>query len=176
MASAATKKRTDPYLNFKFRVKWNNKYVAGVNKVTALTKTTEVVSFREGGSPGGSVKIPGQTDYGPITLERGLTFDVDFEQWANKIWYYPNTSKLGKEVSLKDFRQNIIIELYNEAGQKVMGYNVYECWPSEYTAMPELDGTGNAVAIQSLTLQNEGWTRDVTIKEPTAPSFTEPAS
>ena len=161
--------RYDPYKNFKFRVMWDGNYVAGVNKVSGLTRSTQVVSHREGGDPSSSRKSPGQTDYTPITLERGVTHDLAFEQWANKVWTYGNAA--GQEVSLKDFRKPITIELLNEAGQKVIAYNVYRCWVSEFTAMPELDASGNAVAIQSITLQHEGWERDESVTEPTEPSF-----
>ena len=164
--------RFDPYKNFKFRVKWDGRYVAGVSKVGALKRTTEVVEHREGGDPSSVRKSPGQSKYEPITLERGVTHDLEFEQWANKVWNYG--SGLGMEVSLKDFRKDVIIELYNEAGQLVIAYKVYRCWVSEYTAMPELDASANAVAIQSMTLQHEGWERDYDVTEPTEPMFVEP--
>lgn len=165
--------RFDPYKNFKFRVKWDGRYVAGVTKVGALTRTTEPIEHREGGDPSTVRVSPGQTKYSDISLERGVTHDTEFEKWANKVWNYG--SGLGSEVSLKDFRKDIIIELYNEAGQLAIAYKVYRCWPSEFTAQPELDAGGNAVAIQSLTLKHEGWERDYDVKEPTEPSFTEPA-
>ena len=164
--------RFDPYKNFKFRIKWDGRFVAGVSKVGALKRTTEVVEHREGGDPSSVRKSPGQSKYEPITLERGVTHDLEFEQWANKVWNYG--SGLGMEVSLKDFRKDVIIELYNEAGQLAIAYKVYRCWVSEYTAMPELDASANAVAIQSMTLQNEGWERDYDVTEPTEPQFTEP--
>ena len=163
----------DPYRNFKFRVKWGEiggkmAYVMGASKVSALTRRTEVMKHRSGGDPSVPLISPGQTEYEPITLERGVTHDIAFEQWANKVWDYNNTTQnpdqAADPVSLKDFRKDIIIELYNEAGQKVMGYNVYRCWVSEYTAMPELDAKGNAVAIQSMTLQNEGWESDTSVQ------------
>jgi phage tail-like protein len=165
--------RFDPYKNFKFRVKWDGRYVAGVSKVGALKRTTEVVEHREGGDPSSVRKSPGQTKYEPITLERGVTHDPEFEKWANKVWNYG--SGLGSEVSLKDFRKDIIVEVYNEAGQLAIAYRIYRCWVSEYQAVPELDASANAVAIQTLTLQNEGWERDYEVGEPTEPSFTEPA-
>ena len=168
--------RVDPYKDFKFRVKCDGNYVAGVSNVVALTRSSQVISHRSGGDPSTIHKMPGQVDYGAITLQRGVTHDVAFEQWANKVWYLPNSSALGEEVSLKDFRKNIIIEVYNEAGQKVLAYNVYRCWVSEFEALPELDSMGNGVAIQSITLQNEGWERDDSVKEPTEPSFTFPSS
>lgn len=164
--------RFDPYKNLKFRVKLDNRYVAGVSKVSALKRTTEVVEHREGGDPSTVRRSPGQTKYEPITLERGVTHDPEFEQWANKVWNWG--SGLGSEVSLADFRKDLIIELYNEAGQLVMAYKVYRCWPSEYQALPDLDAGANAVAIQTLTLQHEGWERDYDVKEPSEPSFTEP--
>ena len=164
--------RFDPYKNFKFRVKWDGKYVAGVSKIGALSRSTEVVDHREGGDPSTVRRSPGQTTFEPITLERGVTHDTEFEKWANKVWNLG--SGLGAEVSLKDFRKDIIIELYNEAGQLAIAYKVYRCWVSEYQAVPELDASANAVAIQTLTLQNEGWERDYEVTEPTEPTFTEP--
>jgi phage tail-like protein len=165
--------RFDPYKNFKFRVKWDNRYVAGVSKITALKRTTELVEHREGGDPSSSRKSPGRTKYDPITLERGVTHDTEFEKWANKIWNFD--SGLGSEVSLEDFRKNIILEVYNEAGQLAISYKVYRCWVSEYQAMPELNANANAVAIQSIKLENEGWERDYEVTEPDEPTFTEPA-
>ncbi|GAB3047288.1 phage tail protein [Intrasporangium mesophilum] len=164
--------RFDPYKNFKFRVKWDGRYVAGISKVGALKKTTEVVKHRNGGDPSSSRKSPGRTEYEAITLERGVTHDVDFEQWANKVWNFG--SGLGAETSLKDFRKDIILEVYNEAGQLAIAYKVYRCWVSEYQPMPELDANANGVAIQTIKLENEGWERDYAVAEPTEPSFTEP--
>ena len=106
-------------------------------------------------------------------MERGVTHDTEFEKWANKVWLLG--AGLGSEVSLKDFRKDIIIELYNEAGQLALAYKVYRCWVSEFQALPELDANGNAVAIQSIKIENEGWERDESVTEPTEPSFTEPA-
>jgi phage tail-like protein len=166
--------RFDPYKNFKFRVKWDGKYVAGIAKVGALKRSTEVVEHREGGDPSGSRKSPGRTKYEAITLERGVTHDTEFEKWANKVWNYG--SGLGAEVSLKDFRKDLIIEMYNEAGQLVQSYKVYRCWVSEFQALPDLDANANAVAIQHIKLENEGWERDYEVVEPAELSFTEPAA
>ena len=143
--------RFDPYKNFKFRVKWDGRYVAGISKVGALKRTTESIPHREGGDPSTERQSPGKTKYEPISLERGVTHDLEFERWANKIWSYG--AGLGAEVSLKDFRKDIIIEVYNEAGQLAIAYKIYRCWVSEYTALPDLDASANAVAIQSLQLQ-----------------------
>jgi phage tail-like protein len=164
--------RHDPYQNFKFRLKWDGKYVAGVSKATGLKRTTEVVKHREGGDPSTSRKSPGRTEYDAITLERGVTHDPAFEQWAGKVWRLG--AGLGAEVSLKDFRKDIILELYNEAGQKVQAYNIYRCWVSEFQSMPDLDANANAVAIQHIKLENEGWERDISVTEPAEPSFTIP--
>ena len=166
--------RFDPYKNFKFRVKWDGRYVAGVSKVGGLKRSTEVVKHREGGDPSSSRKSPGRTEYEAITLERGVTQDTAFEQWANKVWNYG--AGLGAEVSLADFRKDILLELYNEAGQLVISYNIYRCWVSEYQAMPDLDANANAVAIQHIKLENEGWERDQSVTAPTEPSFTNPAN
>ena len=164
--------RFDPYKNFKFRVKWDGKYVAGISKVGALKRTTEVVKHREGGDPSSSRKSPGRTEYEAITLERGVSHDKEFEQWANKVWNYG--SGLGAEVSLKDFRKDVIIEMYNESGQLAISYKVYRAWVSEFQAQPDLDANANAVAIQTIKLENEGWERDYEVPEPAEPSFTEP--
>jgi len=165
--------RFDPYKNFKFRVKWDGRYVAGVSKVSALRRTTEVVSHREGGDPSSDRKAPGRTNYEAVTLERGVTHDTEFEKWANKVWNFG--SGLGAEASLKDFRKDIIIDFYNEAGQLAISYKVFRCWVSEYQALPELDANANAVAIQTLKLENEGFERDYAVTEPAEPTFTEPS-
>lgn len=164
--------RFDPYKNFKFRVVMDGRYVAGVSKVGGLKRTTNLVEHREGGDPSTTRKSPGRTEYEAITLERGVTHDEDFERWANKVWNFG--SDLGSEVSLADFRKDIIIEVYNEAGQKARAYNVYRCWVSEYQALSELDANGEGVLIESIKLENEGWERDYATTEPSEPSFTEP--
>ena len=164
--------RLDPYKNFKFRLKWDGKYVAGVSKVSVLKRTTEVVKHRDGGDASSSRKSPGRTEYDAISLDRGVTQDVAFEQWANKVWDYG--AGLGMEVSLADFRKDIILEMYNEAGQLVIAYKIYRCWVSEYQALPDLDANANAVAIQHIKLENEGWERDTSVVEPKEPSFTQP--
>ena len=165
--------RFDPYKNFKFRVKWDGRYVAGVSKVSALKRSTEVVEHREGGDASTARKSPGRSKYEAITLERGVTHDTEFEKWANKVWNYG--SGLGAEMSLADFRKDVIIDMYNEAGQLVLAYRAYRCWVSDYQALPDLDANANAVAIQSIKLENEGWERDYEVTEPAEPQFTEPA-
>jgi phage tail-like protein len=161
--------RFDPYKNFKFRVKWDGKYVAGASKCSALKRTTEVVKHREGGDPSSSRKSPGRTEYEAVTLERGVTHDTEFEQWANKVWNFG--AGLGAEVSLKNFRKDIILEVYNEAGQLALTYKVFRCWVSEFQSLADLDANANAVAIQHIKLENEGWERDAEVPEPTEPSL-----
>ncbi len=160
--------RFDPYKNFKFRVKWDGRYVAGVSKVSGLRRTTEVISHREGGDPSTSRKSPGRTEFEAITLERGVTQDHEFEAWANKVWALG--AGAGAEVSLKDFRKDILIELHNEAGQLVLSYRVYRCWVSDYQVLPNLDANASAVAIEQIRLENEGWERDTSVVEPVEPS------
>lgn len=156
--------RTDPYKNFKFRVKWNGKYVAGVSRVSPLKRNTEVIEYRDGANSNNIRKMPGFTKYGPITLERGITHDTEFENWANQVF---NTSgSAGSEMSLKNFRRDIVLEMFNEAGVLVISYLIKRCWVSEYTALPELDANSFSVAIESITLENEGWERDLSVKEP----------
>ncbi len=164
--------RFDPYKNFKFRLKMDNRYVAGISRVSALRRTSEVIRHREGGDASNTHLSPGATSFEPITIERGVTHDLEFERWANKVWNRGGAS--GAEVSLKDFRKDLILELANEAGQVVLAYRIYRCWPSEFQVLPDLDANGNAVAIQRLVLQNEGWERDYAVTEPDEPRFTEP--
>jgi phage tail-like protein len=159
--------RFDPYKNFNFRVKWDGKYVAAVTKVSGLKRTTEVVEHREGGDPSSSRKSAGLSNFAPITLERGLTQDSAFEDWANLVWKFG--AGLGSESSLNEFRKDIVIEFYNEAGQLVRAYKVYRCWVSEYQALPDLDANSTSVAIEHILLQNEGWERDTSVVEPKQP-------
>lgn len=165
--------RFDPYKNFKFRIKWDGRFVAGVSRISALRRSTEMVQHREGGDPSTVRKSPGQTSFDAITLERGVTHDVEFEQWANKVWNFSGGP--GSETSLKDFRKDLIIEVYNEAGQLALAYQVFRCWVSEFQALPELDASASAIAIQMIKLEHEGWVRDQAVVEPVEPEFPDPA-
>jgi phage tail-like protein len=162
---SANPHRFDPYKNFKFRVVWDAKPVAGVSKISGLKRTTEVVQHRDGGQPNSTRLSPGTTTYQPITLERGLTHDTEFEDWATLVWDLQ--SSIGAEASLRQFRRDLLIQLCNEAGAVVLGWKVYRCWVSEYQAMPDLDSNANAIAIEKIVVQNEGWERDRDITEPT---------
>jgi phage tail-like protein len=153
--------RFDPYMGFKFKVKWDGQYVAGLNKCSALKKTTEVTSWYEAGDNSTPHQVPGKTKYDPITLEAGVTHDAAFEDWANKVNNYQGDAAS----SLATFRKDIQIEVYNGQGAKVLAYNVYRCWVSEYQALPQLDAGGNAIMITTIKLENEGWTRDVSVVE-----------
>ncbi|MBV7257879.1 phage tail protein [Pacificimonas sp. WHA3] len=164
--------RFDPYKNFKFRLLWDGRYIAGISKVSALRRTTHVVPHREGGDVSSSRVAPGRTRFEPITLERGVTHDMEFETWANKVHNFGGAA--GNEQSSKDFRKDIRLELYNEAGQLAIAYHIFRCWPSEFIALDDLDSQGSAVAVQRLVLQNEGWERDYDIREPEEPSFDVP--
>jgi phage tail-like protein len=157
--------RVDPYKNFKFRVVWDGKVVAGVSEISALRRVTDVVVHREGGDPSAQHKSPGLTAYDPIVLRRGVTHDTAFEAWANLVWQLGGQA----EVSLAHFRKNVVIDLFNEAGQRVLSYLVHRCWPSEYVAVGNLDANNGAVAIETLVLQNEGWERDTSVTEPKEP-------
>ena len=154
--------RFDPYKNMKFRVRWDGRYVAGVSKVSALKRSTEVVSHREGGDHSTSRHSPSIWKFEPITLERGVTHDPEFEDWAHKVY----TVEGGSVFTLKGFRKDILIELLNEQGVVAKAYKVFRCWVSEYQALPEMDANGHAVAFEHIVLQNEGWTRDVDVAEP----------
>jgi phage tail-like protein len=154
--------RFDPYKNMKFRIKWDGRYVAGVSKISALKKSTEPVTHREGGDPSTSRISPSVWKYEPITLERGVTHDPEFEAWANLIHNYEGDAAMSLEL----FRKDLIIELLNEQAVVAKAYKIYRCWVSEYQALPELDANAHAVAIEHMVLQNEGWERDVAITEP----------
>jgi phage tail-like protein len=157
-----TSMRQDPYSGFRFKVKWDGRYVAGVNKISALRRSTDVVEHREGGQPGIELKSPGRTKFEPITLERGVTQDRAFEEWANSVW------KLAAipETSIAKFRKDIEIDVFNEADEKVLSYLVYRCWVSEYQALPDLDANADAVAVEHIKLENEGWERDTSVVPP----------
>src|SRR4051812_32130943 len=167
--------RFDPYKNFKFRVSFGTGYIAGVSKGSALNRTTEMVEHREGGDPSSSHKSPGRTKYEAITMERGVTHDPEFEAWANRVWNFNNAQapaeQRTREVSLRDFRRNLTIDVFNEAGQKVISYQVFRAWVSEFTAQTDLDANANAILIQSIKIEHEGWVRDPKVGEQLEPQF-----
>lgn len=164
--------RRQPYADFKFRLKWDGRHVAGISSVSALARTTEVVRHRSGADPSLQRLSPGTTSYEPVTLERGVTHDEEFENWAMLV--HDPAASPGAEVKLKDLRKDVVLELLNEAGQVVKAYLLYRCWPSRYVAVPDLDANGGrAVAIEELVLQTEGWERDRAVTEPAEPGSDE---
>lgn len=154
--------RIDPYKNFRFLVLFGTDVVAGVSKVSGLKQSVELVEHRDGGDFSTKRKSPGLTSFEPITVERGLSHDEAFEQWSNQVY---STDGPGG-MSLKEFRRDITIELYNLQGTKVRAWNAFRCWVSEFTAVPELDANGNAVAFETIVIQNEGFARDLAVTEP----------
>lgn len=153
--------RFDPYRTFRFKVKWDGQYVAGLSKMGSLKRTTEMVEFREAGENITSRKLPGKSSYQAVTLEAGLTYDTSFEDWANLV----NDFASHSITNLREFRKNIAVDVFNEAGQKVLSYNLYRCWVSEYQALPDLDAGANAVAITTLKLEYEWFERDRDVNE-----------
>ncbi len=154
--------RYDPYRTFKFQVLLDSQPVAGLRKMTALKKTTEVATWRTGGDPSHERKLPGGTKYEPITLEQGLTHDPVFEKWANLV----NSLDGDSAMSLKNFRKDIVINVLNLQGTVAISYQVHRAWVSEYQSLPDFDaGTTNTVGIQSIKLEHEGWERDDAVSE-----------
>src|SRR5262245_44282875 len=157
--------RFDPYRNFRFKVKWDGQYVAGLSKMTGgLKRTTEMVEFREAGENITSRKLPGKTSYQAVTLEAGVTYDTAFDDWANLVNDFASHS-----ITNREFRKNIIVDVFNEAAQKVLSYNLYRCWVSEYQALPDLDAGANAVAITTIKLEYEWFDRDRDVTEAAGP-------
>jgi phage tail-like protein len=141
----------NPFLTYNFRVKWDGRYVAAVTSVSGLTRRTAA---------------PGQTDYEPVRLQRGITTDTAFQNWANLVWYEPNTPQPGGEIWWANVRKPMQIELCDQAGIVAVRYNLYQCWPSEYTALPNLNSEENVVTLASMTIQHEGWDRDMSVNYP----------
>lgn len=155
--------RHDPYRTFKFQILIDGKPVAGLKKMGALKRKTEAIKWRTAGDPSKERILPGGTSYEPITLEQGLSHDPVFENWAALV----NNIEGDAAMSLKNFRKDIVINVLNLQGQVAISYKVFRAWVSEYQALPEMDaGTMNAVGIQTLTLQHEGWQRDTAVAEP----------
>ena len=154
--------RFDPYKNFKFRVKWDGKFVAGVSKMTALKRTTEVVRHRSGNDNSHDSPSPGRTTYEAVTLERGITHDVEFERWANMVHPYAGDAAMD----LVNYKQELTLEVMDEKGLVALRYFLHRCWVSEFSATPDLDANANATAVEIVKLELEGWERDPATVEP----------
>jgi len=156
--------RYDPYKSYRFLVYFGTSTtpVAAVSKITALKRSSDVIEYKEGGY-NIILKGLGRTKYDPITLERGVTQDLDFITWADA------AQKLDQGhpvTSLANLRREVRLQLLNEEGQPVHGYIVHRCWVSEFQALPDLDAGANAIALEHIKLENEGWEVDPTIVEP----------
>jgi len=155
--------RIDPYKNFKFRVLWDNLPVAGLSKMSAVKRTTEVIEWREAGGPSIIRKLPGRTKFEPITLESGLTHDRQFMDWADLV----NNPQGDAAMSLLNYRKEVVVEVLNLQGGPAMAFKLRRAWVSEFQAVPEMDANANAVAIQTLKLEFEGFEIDEAVTEPT---------
>lgn len=174
----ASTKRIDPLKGFRFVARYTDSTdpFLGVHKVSGMKRTTEVIKHRDGGTNALSQKLPGRIEYDPIVLERGVTVNArEFEQWANKTWSFTNSAS-GRETSLKDFRRDIVIDVRDETGQTVLSYQVFNCWVSEYQPLSDLDSNANAILVQHIRLENEGWVRDVDLLPPADVSFDDPSA
>jgi phage tail-like protein len=154
--------RIDPYKNFKFRVKWDGKTVLGVAKVGALKRTTQVVPYRSGGENSSDHKSPGRTTYDGLTLERGVTHDLEFEAWADRVHPYAGDTAMD----LANYKKELVLEVLNEKGHVALRYFLHDCWVSEFTAIPALDANANAVAVEMIKIEMNGWERDKSTVEP----------
>lgn len=155
--------RRDPYKNFKFRIKNEaGVTVLGVHKASALKRTTEVVRHRNGNDNSHDSPSPGRTSYEGLTLERGITHDVEFERWANLVHPFAGDPAMD----LVNYKQELTLEVMNEKGHVALRYFLHECWVSEFTAIPELDANANAVAVEMIKVELAGWERDVGTVEP----------
>ena len=155
--------RFDPYKSYAFQVFFglSTTPVAVVSKVSALRRSSEVIEYREGGNKI-ILKGLGRTKYEPITLERGITQDLDFITWADA------AQKLDQghaTASLLNLRREVRLQLMNEDGQAVHGYIIHRCWVSEFQALPDLDAGANTIAVEHIKLENEGWEVDPAIVE-----------
>lgn len=163
MARGATRaSRFDPYKNFKFQVIWDGRVVAGISRISGLKRTTDVVQQRDGGAAISTRQMPGRTGYEAITLERGITHDSAFEDWANIAAHSDPTSATGPT----EFRKEVSIELHTESGTLLRSYKIHRAWVSEYVVLVDLDAQANAVAIEQVKLEHEGWERDSSVVEP----------
>jgi phage tail-like protein len=154
--------RVDPYKNFKFRMLWDGKAVLGVSKVSSLKRTTEVVKHRSGGQNSYDHKSPGRSTYEGVTLERGITHDIEFEKWANAVQSYAGDTAMD----LAGYKKDLTLEVLNEKSQVAFRYFLFRCWVSEFVTLPDLDANANAIAIEHIKIELEGWVRDVDTPEP----------
>ena len=154
--------RIDPYKNYKFQLKWDGRTVLGVMKVGPLKRTTNVITHRSGGENSVDHKTPGRTTYDAVTLERGITWDLEFENWANKVHPYAGDTAMD----LVNYRKDVVLEVLDEKGHVARRFFLYHCWVSEFQTLPALDSSANAIAIETLKLELEGWDRDLSLTEP----------
>ena len=169
----------DPYRNFSFVVSWDGRPVAGISTVSGLSRTTEPIEHREGADPVTTHVPPARTPMAPVTLQRGVTHDSAFASWASsnaQAASATGSNDTGASLSSTPatqtnivVRKDLYIALYNEAGQKVIGYNLYQCWPSEFETLGDLDTSG--IVIERMVLQLEGWEPDTSVTDPTLATF-----
>ena len=154
--------RFDPYKNFKFHVYLDGRLVMGVSRSARSSAPPRWSATAPGGDNSIDFKSPGRTKYEAVTLERGLTHDREFEKWAANVHSYAGDAA----TDLRNYKKALTVEMLNLRNQPAIRYFLFNCWPSSYTAMPDLSSMENAVAIESLVLEVEAWERDFDLAEP----------
>jgi phage tail-like protein len=154
--------RLDPYKNFKLRVTWDGSSVPGVDRASPLGWQADVTEYRDGADPDTVHHLPGRIHYEAIALEREVTRDTAFEQWADQVRRLsPGAGQTGAS-----YRKNIRVEVLDAAGRVVLAYDAYQCWPSGYRVLAGLDAAGRGRVTEELTLSCEGWQRDAGVVWP----------
>ncbi len=158
MQTQLADRRPIPYADYRFQLACAGEYWAGFSRVSGLVHDPHGIDHHSGPAPVRPHPVPGQSEVAAVTLDRGVTYNETFARWANTVWYHARAGAgVTPGISPIELRRDLDIELYNETGQRVLRYHLTRCWPSEFEASAELDGTGNAVVIERLVLQCEGW-------------------
>lgn len=174
----AVRPRTDPLRNFKFQVQIIHPLVGnvanmGFTNVAGLNMTTEAIPYREGGWNTNAHKLPGQTDFGPLTLIQGVMY-TQHGMWdlaKNMFSVQWGAGELARDTQ---FRFTTLIRVLDHpitkssnsgsgtdivgwpADQARLAFNVRDCWVGS-VAFNDLDAGGNAVLISQMTMHHEGF-------------------
>jgi len=149
---------SDPGRNFRFRVKWNDRYAAGFADASPLPVDLKSPRRRESGGPPPAIGPEGQGTPFFINLDRGLAFDLSFEQWISMVRCYGPAT--GKGSLLVEYKRPLTIEMSDEDGKVVRTYHLSRCWVTEYTAFPKPDALSTEIAIEHLRLGFDAWKQD----------------
>lgn len=136
--------RPDPFVAFRFELKFDELTIGGFSECTGLQLETEVQDYAEGGLNTYLRKFPTRTKQSNLTLKRGI---VDREMWD---WYW----ELIQDGQVK--YRNMTVLVKDPSGKDAtIEWQFQRTLPVKWLG-PDLNATQSQIAVETVELSYQG--------------------